>query len=359
MDGKPVIAVSIFPVASLVEQLTGDWAEVTTLLQPGASEHEGEFTPDQVRRLNRADLLIVVGMNLDPWAEQAAQHAERKLPIWSMADLLGSRADVDNLHPVSEAGADSRPPRSGGDEQAGKRPPPEPGPPNNHLWLDPVLARRFVAALAGKLAERYPAHGDAIRAAAEKLNDDLKELDAEYREQLALVPQHELITFHNAFDLIARRYGLTVVAHLTDIDLLPGGEVPPDRFMEAVRAIRQYKLNAVYAEPEFPDVVLNSIHRETGVELLQLDPLGGPRQPGYQTYQEMMRSNLKALVKGQRRDGAETGTSGPGPDARERKPDSHELPPSKPRLPLEPPAAAPQSNSDHSGQARDGIVAPK
>ena len=135
-------------------------------------------------------------------------------------------------------------------------------------------------------------------------------MDAEYRQQLAAVPQRELITFHNAFDLIARRYGLKIVAHLTDIELTPGGEVTPEHFMEAVHAIRQFKLNAVYAEPEFPDVILNSIHRETGVEVLQLDPLGSPRQAGYQTYQEMMRSNLKTLVKGQRRAGEIEPSSG-------------------------------------------------
>ena len=118
------------------------------MLQPGASEHEGEFTPDQVRRLNRAELLIVVGLGLDPWAEQAAEHAERKIPVWRMADLIGSRADVDNLADVREVPE--------------LQPPPEPGPPNNHLWLDPVLARQFVAALADKLAERYPAHRDQI-----------------------------------------------------------------------------------------------------------------------------------------------------------------------------------------------------
>src|SRR6266404_3311839 len=68
--GKPVIAVSIFPLASLVEQLTGDWAEVVTLLPASASPHNPSFTPDQVRAVARADILIVVGMGLDPWAEK-------------------------------------------------------------------------------------------------------------------------------------------------------------------------------------------------------------------------------------------------------------------------------------------------
>jgi len=321
-EGKPVIAVSIYPVASLVEQLTGDWAEVTTLLQPGVSEHEGDFTPDQVRRLDRAELLVVVGMGLDPWAEQAVEHAEQKVPVWRMSDLIGSRADVD---PTGAVSADiprdeKNSPPGAGAGPAKLQPPPEPASPNNHLWLDPVLARRFVAALAEKLAERYPAHRDAIQAATVKLDADLKRLDAEYRDHLAVVPQRELITFHNAFDLIARRYGLKIVAHLTDIESTPGGEVTPDRFLEAIKAIKNYQLNAVYAEPEFPDEALKSIRRETGVEVLELDPLGGPRQAGYETYQEMMRSNLKTLVKGQSQPTEEPETKGAGDELHRRIP---------------------------------------
>jgi zinc transport system substrate-binding protein len=171
--------------------------------------------------------------------------------------------------------------------------------PNNHLWLDPVLAQQFVAAMVEPLAKRFPTHKDQIRAAADNLSVDLKRLDAEYRDDLAKLSTRELITFHNAFDLIARRYHLKIVARLTDIEVSPGGEVTPHNFVAAIQAIQQYHLAVIYGEPEFSDDVLAVIRRETGVEVLQLDPLGGPQQPGYRSYQEMMRSNLATLVKGQ------------------------------------------------------------
>ena len=83
--GKPVIAVSIFPVASLVEQLTDGWAEVVTLLPASASPHDAECTPDQLRLVARADLLVVVGAGLDPWAEKAASSG-RFLAGWRSCD---------------------------------------------------------------------------------------------------------------------------------------------------------------------------------------------------------------------------------------------------------------------------------
>ena len=171
--------------------------------------------------------------------------------------------------------------------------------PNNHLWLDPVLAQQFVAALVEPLVQKFPARQNKIRAAAARLTADLQRLDREYRDGLAKVPNRELITFHNAFDRIADRYHLEIVARLTDIEVSPGGEVTPDHFLAAIEAIRNYHLHVIYGEPEFSAETLAVIRRETGVEVLQLDPLGGPQQPGYKTYQEMMRSNLAILIQGQ------------------------------------------------------------
>lgn len=276
---KPVIVASIFPVANLVEQLTGDWAEVVSLLPASESPHHAELMPDQIRLLARADLLFIVGAGLDPWADKAVEAADSKnLRVLRFDKMIG----------VSEIGGKSTPK----DSQSHSLP-------NNHLWLDPVKASRFVQAAAEQLKQRYPEHAASIVGAAERLVADIGRIDRQYAEQLAKVPERRLITFHNAFDLIAERYGLEIVVRLTDIELSPGGEVTPDRIREALSAIEKYKLKVLYAEPEFPAQVTTRLHDETGVEVLSLDPQGNPAVEGYRTYQEMMRSNLKTLMKGQ------------------------------------------------------------
>jgi zinc transport system substrate-binding protein len=278
--GKPVIVASIFPVANLVEQLTGDWADVVSLLPASESPHHAELTPDQLRRLAHADFVVVVGMGLDPWAEKGVEAlGAEQLRVVRFADLIGSGES-----------AKSSAPGDGGHPPAAS---------NNHLWLDPVLTSKFVQAFSEQLKQRYPDHAAAIASAAERLLGDLHRLDREYAEQLAAVPERRLITFHNAFDLIAERYGLEIVVRLTDIELSPGGEVTPERIREALEAIKKYKLKVLYAEPEFPDQVIARLHEETKADVLQLDPQGNPAVEGYRTYQEMMRSNLRTLVKGQ------------------------------------------------------------
>jgi len=316
---KPVIAVSIFPVASLVGQLTDGWADVVTLLPDGASEHAFELTADQVRQLSRADLLVLVGNGLDGWAEpKPGITVDGKQPtVLRMADLIGNLGEGKNLTADSvkadapkvdvPAGPPAIPPQPAdpapATDAARRGPPPTPVPdaagPNNHLWLDPVLAGRFVGVLASQLSARYPERHVEIEQAATRLSAELQELDQSYRTELSSVRRRELITFHNAFDLIAHRYGLVIVARLTDIESDPHGGITPASYLAAIKAINQYSLMAIYSEPEFSAQEISSIQRETAVEVLTLDPLGGPSIDGYRTYQEMMRSNLKTLVKGQ------------------------------------------------------------
>jgi zinc transport system substrate-binding protein len=279
-DRKTLIVASIFPIANLVEQLTGDWADVAPLLPASQSPHDAEMPPDQLRLLARADTVVVVGLGLDPWAEKAvAAIGDKRQNVVRFCDLIAG--------PATNKSSSSRETASQSE------------PKNNHLWLDPALTIKFVEALSAQFKERYPEHSDSIAAAAGRLTADLHRIDREYADQLAAVPEKRLITFHNAFDLIAERYGLEIVVRLTDIELSPGGEVTADRIRDALDAIHKYKLKALYAEPEFPDQVIARLHEETGAEVSVLDPQGNPSGEGYRTYQEMMRSNLATLVKGQ------------------------------------------------------------
>ena len=184
---KPVIVASIFPVANLVEQLTGDWAEVASLLAASQSPHDAELPPDQLRLQARADCVVVVGLGLDPWADKAvAALGDQRQSVIRFSDLIAGAAK--NSGPAAGEIPASREPK------------------NNHLWLDPVLSIRFVEALSAQLKKRFPEHAASIATATERLTADLHRIDREYAEQLARVPEKRLITYHNAFDLIAERY---------------------------------------------------------------------------------------------------------------------------------------------------------
>lgn len=267
--GRPVIVATIFPLQSITSQLTGDWADVELLLPPGSSPHDFELKPAQMEPLSRADVLVAVGMNIDGWAEKAAQQVGRK-------DLRVIRMAGSTPGEISRSLAR-----------------------NPHLWMDPAFTSQFVAALGDALAKQYPAHAAEIAQRTSSLQQQLSDLDASFRRQLKDVPVKEFISYHNAYDPLAERYGLNAVAHLSAIEHAPGGEVSPNDLVAAIDAIKKYRLGVIYAEPQYPPRATEAIREETGVRVLTLDDLGGPSLAGYDSYQAMLTSDVQTLATGQ------------------------------------------------------------
>lgn len=284
--GPPVIAATIHPLASVAQRLVaGTDATVVCLVPPGLTPHGFEPTPKQVADLARARLVASVGLHFDDWAVSAVRSVDAKgrIEVFRFADALGIES------PDDHAGHDHD--HAHHDEEH------DHGPINPHLWLDPVRMSQFVEKLASKLRAFMPDHAATIEANAVKLHGDLKALDAEYRAALEPFKGRGIITFHNAFDLLAERYGLVVAATLMPIDA--PGQQTSKRVADAVKAIQEHKIPTVFAEPQFDLQAANAIRSAVpGVKVLTLDPIGGPNAPERAEYVDLMRYNLRVLVEG-------------------------------------------------------------
>lgn len=263
------VVASIFPLGSLAQQIVGPGVKVTVLVPPGREPHDYVLTPSATLALASAKAVVLVGRNLDRRIVEAASRVAPQAKQYAMDRLI----PADDL-----ASIPSR---------------------NPHLWMDPVLAAAFVAKLGPALAKQFPDDAATIAANTKALLGQLHALDRAYHDDLAAVPTKQLVTFHNAYDLLAKRYGLKVVAHLMPMLTSEGSEVTPQRLVRAIAAVRQYRLKVLYAESEFSQSAIDAVQRQTGAKVLTLDPLGEPGRKGYDSYQAMMRSNLAILVKGQ------------------------------------------------------------
>jgi zinc transport system substrate-binding protein len=101
------------------------------------------------------------------------------------------------------------------------------------------------------------------------------------------------VSFHSAFTYLAARYGLIQAAvfgaHVEGLG--------PQPLEHVINFVKEHKIKVVFAEPQFPADRLSWLAEQTGVSVGKLDPLGNPSVTGYASYLEMMRSNLKELVK--------------------------------------------------------------
>ena len=67
---RPRVAVSIFPLFDLARRVAGDRLDVVCVLPPGRSEHGFDPSPREVAAVSGARAGIVVGLEMDEWAER-------------------------------------------------------------------------------------------------------------------------------------------------------------------------------------------------------------------------------------------------------------------------------------------------
>ncbi len=169
---KPVILTSFLPLYCFAANVAGENAAVENLLPPGIGPHEYQFSVKDLQKIQKADLIIINGLKLEPWVNRVLQNAKDK--------------------PIFEAAAGLEPqflPFNDTDTAAARNNP------NPHLWLDPSLARRMVVNIADALKKHDPAHAAAYSQNAAAYSARLEKLDQEIQTALRPCANSAIITF--------------------------------------------------------------------------------------------------------------------------------------------------------------------
>jgi zinc transport system substrate-binding protein len=264
---KIKVAVSVAPLADLAQQVGGEHVTVTTLVPPAASPHTYEPTPAQVKEVAEANVLALIGLGFEFWAE----------------DLIGSAANPDLIVVHTSEGIEVIHDEHEHEEH-------EIG--NPHVWLNPRNAMVQVRHLRDALIEADPAHQAGYEANAQAYLAQLEALDEEIASQVTTWSHREFIAFHPSWVYFAQRYGLMQAAV---IERTPGREPSPAELAEIIEIGRRIGARAIFAEPQFSPKAAETIAAESGVQVLFLNPLGGAEGPT--SYLEMMRYNVAQMGK--------------------------------------------------------------
>lgn len=271
------IVVSVAPLAGIVKPLAPPDASLVTLVPSGRSLHGYEIAPADLAAIAEADVLVYVGLGLEPSVERVLRsHASTTRRVVCFAKAAGvDGASEDHGHEHAE-------------EEHGHAVDP-------HLWLDPELVARLIPAVAEEIEGAMKSAGkltvqeeDRLRQAKFRLMSDVEAIDQEYRERLEPFKGAAIVTHHNAFGRLADRYGLKIAAVIRPIEQ---AEPTPAQVAEAVEAIRGQGARAVFFEPQYSPGAAEAIARAAGVPSGVLDPEGSADWPG------LMRKNLDELVR--------------------------------------------------------------
>ncbi len=274
------VAVSIPPLLGLVKPLLPAGSTIEPILPPGVSEHGFELSPGAVNLISRADLVVLVGLGLEPQIEKVLSNQPRE------GRFVLRFAESVNLEPPGDHDHE----HADDHDHA-----PAPGSADPHLWLDPMLAGKFVADLSTSLMEILKQRGGLrfddlapLKYATAETKMRINDLDLRYRERLEPFKGRAIVTDHNAFARLASRYGIEIPAVIRATH----SEPTPAALATIASLMREKKVAAVFSEPQTSPAIAKRLGELAGVPVLTLDPLGDG------DWFAMMDKNLDALEQG-------------------------------------------------------------
>ena len=161
-----------------------------------------------------------------------------------------------------------------------------------HIWLDPMNARKWVDAIAHELEEVDPRNKKKYESNARNMKARIDGLHEELARSLAPVRGAPYIVFHDAYQYMEKRYGLTPIGSVT---LSPEKKPGSARLLAIRRKIRDTKSICVFTEPQFQPRLVKVIMEGTGAGTGVLDPLGTGIPAGEDAYFTLMRNMAKSL----------------------------------------------------------------
>ena len=246
-------------LADLTRQVGGERVKVDSIAKGYQDPHFVEAKPSFILKLAKADLLVVVGRELEigwlpPLVTQSRNAKIQPGGAGYLDASLTARILEIPTGTLTRAMGDVHP--SG----------------NPHYWLDPGNGRHIAKAVADKLSAMAPA--DAAYFAARYADFDKRLAEAEKRWDAAMAAYKGLkvVTYHRSWPNFTDRFGLEVIGY---VEPKPGIPPSPSHTTDLIQEMKRQGIKLLLVEPYFDRKTPDSIARETGSKVLVLAPSVG------------------------------------------------------------------------------------
>jgi zinc/manganese transport system substrate-binding protein len=262
-QSKLNVVTTIEDLASIAREVGGDRISVEALARGYQDPHFVEAKPSFILKLQKADVLIAVGRELEigwlpPLIQQSRNGriqvgADGYLDASLTAEILEiptgqiTRA-MGDVHPLG----------------------------NPHYWLDPENGKRIAKAIAEKFSQLRRGDGAGFE---QRLRDFTTRLDAAEKRWLAEMAPYKgtkMVTYHRSFPNFAERFGLDIVGY---VEPRPGIPPTPQHTLDLINEMKRLNVKLVLVEPYFDLKTPTAIGRETGAQVLVVPPsVGGVKE---------------------------------------------------------------------------------
>jgi len=274
-------------LAALVREVGGDRIKVESLARGYQDPHFVEAKPSFVLKLHSADLLIVVGRELEiGWLPPLITQARNARIQPGGAGYLDASLHAHILEmptgQITRAMGDVHPMG------------------NPHYWLGPDNGRIIAKDIQNKLAELQP--GDAAYFAQRYAEFDRQLAAAEARWKAAMAPYRgtKVVTYHRSWPNFVDAFGLDVMGY---VEPKPGIPPSPSHTLELIQEMKRQNVKLILVEPYFDLKTPNNVGNATGAKVLVMMPsVGGA--PQIKTYFDLFDYNTTLLTDAIKQAGA-------------------------------------------------------
>lgn len=266
--------------AALAREIGGDAVEVASLAKPTEDPHFVDPKPSFLVTLNRADVLIEGGAELElGWLPPLLDNARNaRIAAGSPGRVVASQGIRMLEVPVAFD-------RSRGDIH---------GLGNPHFMIDPVNAKIIAANIADHFSQVDPDGASIFKANLERFNATIDQKLTEWQRALAPYRGATLVTYHKDFPYFAERFNLEIVENL---EPKPGIAPSPAHLVEVINTMHAHNTRVILVQPFQNRRTAETVAAQTNAVVLDM-----PQQPGaiknITTYVELMDYLVHTLAAG-------------------------------------------------------------
>ncbi|MET0401838.1 MAG: metal ABC transporter substrate-binding protein [Cystobacter sp.] len=274
------VVASLPDLAALAKAVGGEHVQVTSLALPTQDPHFVDARPNLALELNRADVLIAIGLDLEIGWLPTLQNGARNPRI-----LSNSPGFLDVSQFVHKLEVPATPTdRSNGDVHPGGNP---------HYLYNPTIGLAVAKGIADRLVSLDAKNADAYRANLAKFTEDLNKALPGWEKRLAALKGAPVIAYHRTTAYLAAWLGFDTIAYL---EPKPGIPPTPSHVAQVLAQGRQRKARMVLREDYYPASTSKLVADKIPAPLVVLP--GGTHFREGQTYLQRLEDLVTRLEKG-------------------------------------------------------------
>ncbi|MFT5662289.1 MAG: zinc transport system substrate-binding protein [Sulfurimonas sp.] len=275
---KTIVSLSSFALYDIAKNIAGDTIELVNIVPFGVGIHSYEPTPKIMAKIEQSNLVLYNGAGLEPWL--------------SSFDFKNRAVGMGDYIPLRKLSKDEDHKEHSHDGHACSHTVLDP-----HIWFDIQNMKRMTNIITYEFISLKPENKDLYLLNRDRYIDMLSQLEKLHQSKLQSCKLDTIITDHNAFSYLSKKYGFHVK---TLSGFSPDVEVSPKDIIRVMNDIKKYNLSVVFFENFGSDKSMKSLASESNVTIDSLHPLGNITKNDAdlkRTYEDIMKENLEKISK--------------------------------------------------------------